>query len=87
MYATGSEMEAHRCSGTIGTWAMVSAKGTSGDLSVIVTSLPDAETPVIALQMPVLSRAGYFLSRLNVKTTSAGEKGLPSLHFTPCRIV
>ena len=38
-------------------------------------------------QIPLPSRAGYFLSRSKVKITSAGVKALPSLHFTPCRIV
>ncbi len=75
------------CWGTIGVCAIVAANGTSGALKVIVTSLPEAETPVICDQIPLLSSAGYFFSRSKVKTTSAGVKGVPSLHFTPCRIV
>ena len=75
------------CSGTIGTCAIVPANGTSGALNVNVTSLPEAETPEICAQIPVVSSAGYFFSMLNVNTTSAGVKAVPSLHFTPGRIV
>ena len=52
-----------------------------------VTSLPEAETPEICAQTPVVSSAGVFFSMLNVNTTSAGVKAVPSLHLTPGRIV
>ena len=38
-------------------------------------------------QSPVRSRAGYFLSRLNVYTTSLADIGVPLLNLTPWRIV
>ncbi len=63
------------------------AKGTFGALKLTVTSLPDAATLATCAHTPFVSRAGYFLSRLKVNTTSAGVSGLPSLHFTPCRMV
>jgi hypothetical protein len=84
---TGSAIFDQTCSGTIVTPAMTPAKGTLAFLKVKVTVSPDPETPEICAHTPLLSRAGYFLSRLNVKTTSAAVKGLPSLHLTPCRIV
>jgi hypothetical protein len=83
---TGSETADQMCSGTIGVCAIVAANGTLGDLNVIVTSLPLADTPAICDQTPLPSRAGYFFSRLKVNTTSAGVNGLPSLHLTPWRI-
>src|SRR5882762_5747715 len=83
----GSGTDDHRCSGTIGVLATTPAKGTLGALNVTVTSLPDVATPVICAQTPLPSSAGYFLIRLNVNTTSAGVNGVPSLHFTFCRIV
>ena len=83
----GSAMLVHRCSGTISVCAMEMANGTLGAEKLIVTSLPLVETALICCQTPLPSSAGYFLSRLKVNTTSAGVKSLPSLHFTPCRIV
>ena len=85
--SAGSLIFDQMCSGTIGTCAIVPANGTSGALNVNVTSLPEVETPEICAQIPVVSSAGYFFSRLNVNTTSAGVKGVPSLHFTSGRIV
>ena len=38
-------------------------------------------------QTPGRSRAGYFLSRLNVYATSLAVSGVPSLNLTPERIV
>src|SRR5258708_36586586 len=38
-------------------------------------------------QSPGRSRAGYFLSRLKVNTTSAGVSGVPSENLTPWRMV
>src|ERR1700739_361036 len=78
---------AQMCLGTIGVWAIVVANGTFGALNVTVTCLPAAETLLICDQMPLASSAGYFFSRSKVKTTSAAENGLPSLHLTPERIV
>ncbi len=83
----GFETVDQMCLGTIGVCAIVAANGTSGALKVMVTSLPAAETAVTCDQIPLLSSAGYFFSRSNVNTTSAGVSGVPSLHFTPGRIV
>ena len=86
-YFTGSATDDHTCWGTIGTWAIVAAKGTFGALNVSVTSLPVDETADTCCHTPLLSRAGNFFSRLKVNTTSLAVKGLPSLHLTPWRIV
>ena len=75
------------CSGTIGTPATTWANGTLGCLKVIVTLLPDALTPASCDQTPVVSSAEFFLSRLNVNSTSLAENDWPSLHFTPLRNV
>src|SRR5450432_267230 len=83
----GSATDAHRCSGTIGVCAIVPAKGTLGVLNVTVTSFPEAVIALICCHTPCRSRAGNFFSRLKVNTTSAGVKGVPSLHFTFWRIV
>jgi hypothetical protein len=87
VYFAGSATVDQTCSGTIGVCATVSANGTLGALNLTVTSLPAVETSVTCCQTPLLSNAVYFLSRLKVNTTSEGAKSLPSLHFTPCRIV
>src|SRR5579864_2176757 len=84
---TGLAIVDQMCWGTIGVCAIVAANGTSGALKVNVTSLPEADTALICDQTPLVSSALYFFSRLNVNTTSAGVKAVPSLHFTPVRIV
>ena len=48
---------------------------------------PDWVTLDSTAQSPVRSRAGYFLIRLNVYTTSAAVIGVPSLNLTPLRMV
>ena len=54
----------------------MAANGTFGALKVNVTSLPDGGDAGDLRQTPVLSSAGYFLSRLNVKTHVRGGEGL-----------
>ena len=56
-------------------------------LKVSTTLSPLWTTLFSTLHTAVRSRAGFFLSRLKVKTTSAAVIGTPSLHFTPLRIV
>ena len=50
-----------------------------------MTVLPDVLTLVMVRPSRLI--AALFLSRLNVKATSAGVSGVPLFHFTPWRIV
>ena len=58
----------------------------------MITRSPSARTPValpprVSLHSPAWSAPGYFFQELRFQTTSAGVKSVPSLHFTPCRMV
>jgi hypothetical protein len=74
VYLTGSATDDHTCAGTIGTWATWAAKGTFGCLNVTVNVLPAPLTLATCAQMPRVSSAGNFLSRLKVNVTSVTEK-------------
>src|SRR6476646_9695666 len=78
------------CLGTIGTWlAKLKKYGVATSANCSVTWLPLAAT--LCRPAPVHSAyrsvAGVCFMRLKVNTTSSAEKGWPSLHFTPSRIV
>jgi hypothetical protein len=49
--------------------------------------LPLSATLFSTAQMEFKSSAGFFFSSWNVKSTSLALNGVPSLHFTPLRMV
>src|SRR6478736_3934446 len=64
----------------------------AGPVNSMTTWLPWAVTdfagaPKVSFHRPALSTAGYFLPRLKVNATSWAVSGLPSLNFTPSRMV
>ena len=73
--------------GTIGTWAMSGAIWLSGIFSLKVMVSPAALTDWSCCEIPVVSRAGFFFSRLNENSTSAAVTGVPFDQVTPLRRV
>ena len=73
---TGLAIDDQTCSGTIGVCAIVAGERDVGRLERerdVVARGGDAA--LICDQTPLVSSAGYFFSRLNVNTTSAGVNG------------
>src|SRR6185437_67976 len=78
--------EAQTCCGTIWVCRISGRLAYSGALKFSVAVLPDA-VALVGTGVAGTLRAGNFLIRLKVKATSAALNGLPSLHFTPDRVV
>src|SRR5713226_8402326 len=82
----GSPTVDQMCCGRMLTCPMRNRFAYSGFGKVSVTELPDAEA-LVGIGVPTMLSAGVLMSRLNVYATSAALNGLPSFHFTPCRMV
>src|SRR5215469_776682 len=85
-FASGLATEPQMCCDTIWVFRMKNRLASWGSAKVSVAVFPEP-VALTGIGVAGVFSAGYFLIRLNVNATSAALNGLPSLHFTPSRVV
>src|ERR1035441_1196445 len=82
----GLPTDCQMCCGRMLTWPMRNRFAYCGAAKFRVTELPD-EVALVGTGVAGRLSAGFLMIRLKVYATSAAENALPSLHFTPGRMV